>query len=107
MILTIEDFIAEQARELELFVAKHFTKVRADALGLDPRAGYCLYVNEDAIAVEVSNVMQLDYYGGFEYVSKYSRKESCGYVFYMRDDDRVEYAIEKWQKVLDTDIEFA
>lgn len=107
MILSIEDFLEEQQYQVANYIDKQFTKVKAAALGLDPRAGYCLYINDEAIAVSINYVMQLDYYGGFEYVAKYARKEACGFVFYLRDDDRVERAIEKWQETVDTDAELA
>jgi hypothetical protein len=107
MITSIETFFDEQQYQLAKYIEQHFTRVKADALGLDIRAGYCVYVNDEAIAVSVDNVMQLDYYGGFEYVSSYARKELCGFVFYLSDDKRVQEAIDNWKESVDTDIEFA
>ena len=63
-------------------------KVSAKAVGLDERCGL-VYVADDAIIVYVANDRQLQYYGGFEYVSKAYRCGVGDFVFYFADDERV------------------
>ena len=41
----------------------------------------------------------LDYYGGFEYVHKYYRREVGDYVFYLAEDDRVRGHIERFMVI--------
>lgn len=67
----------------------------ADKMGLDRRAGYTLFVNEDFIAVEGDGHM-LDYYGGFEYVDKDCVTVMGDYKFYSADDERVRDHIETY-----------
>lgn len=64
-------------------------EVKAKDLGLDPRAGYQLFVGEDCIAVKTKYAGTLDYYGGFEYVDGESKREIGNWRFYTGDDDRV------------------
>jgi hypothetical protein len=64
--------------------------VPADSLGLDRRAAYRLWVNDDCIIVDKGNDRTLQYYGGFEYVDKEYRIEMGDYVIYLSDDDRVQ-----------------
>ena len=47
------------------------TQVKPTDLGLDPRAGYRLYANDEGIAVPNSSRGPLEYYGGFEYDADY------------------------------------
>jgi len=53
---------------VESFVIDHMTKTKASNLGLDGRAGYTLYVNDDCIAVSKGNDRSLQYYGGFQLI---------------------------------------
>jgi hypothetical protein len=71
------------------YVDKHMTQVKPATLGLDPRCGYRLHVNEESIAISKSYDRSLQYYGGFEYVSSAYRVEMGDYVFYLNDGDRV------------------
>lgn len=107
--MDIEYFFEEQQNAVAKYIDQHFTRVKAEQLGLDPRAGYCMYVNSEAVAISIKDVMQLDYYGGFEYVDKQSRTESCGFVFYTRDDARVNDCINHWivEKQVDSEYDFA
>jgi hypothetical protein len=68
---------------------------KASELGLDSRAGYALFVNEDCIAVE-GDGHALDYYGGFEYVDKEYVRVVGDWKFYFADDDRVRDHIETY-----------
>ena len=85
------------------FIDESMNVTTAEKAGLDRRAGYNLFVNEDAIAVHVSNAGSLNYYGGFEYVSKENVKTLGDYVFYSAEDDRVQehidffYSKSKWE----------
>ena len=81
---------------VERNVRDNFEMVSADRLGLDIRAGYKLFVNEDAIAVAKHNDRTLQYYGGFEYVDSECRVEMGDFVFYMCDDERVREHIETY-----------
>lgn len=83
------DFQNKITRLTHEYVSKNMKEVKPTELGLDIRAGYRLYVNSYAIAVEKRNAGTLDYYGGFEYVDKDCRYESGQYVFYTSDDERV------------------
>ena len=68
-------------------------RVSAEAVGLDPRAGYVFVSTEEGwIAAVAGNVRSLEYYGGFEYVDD---KLSVGEMtFYSDDHSRVWDAIE-------------
>jgi hypothetical protein len=105
--MDIYEFFEEQENVVFQYVNSRFKQVSADKLGLDIRAGYVLYVSDDAIAVSKRNASNLDYYGGFEYVDKDSRFESCGYVFYTRDSDRVDTCISRYEDEKQVDTETA
>lgn len=106
MLTDVETFFDEQKLVVAKYIDSNFTRVNAAQLGLDSRAGYCLYVNDEAVAVSTKDVMLLDYYAGFEYVDSSSRHESCGFVFYTHDDNRVRNCIKHWQTV-DSTLEIA
>lgn len=107
MITDVESFFEEQQNEVARYINTNFTQVRAEDLGLDPRAGSFIYVNKEAIAVSVKYVMTLDYYAGFEYVSRSSRYESSGFVFFVREDQRVAECIDTWKESVDTELAIA
>lgn len=89
--------MAEAINEVvERNVRENFEIVSADKLGLDIRAGYKLFVNEDAIVVASHNDRSLQYYGGFEYVAEECRVTMGDFVFYMADEDRVREHIETY-----------
>lgn len=106
---TTYDFLAKIDEMAEKFVSA-LTETNAQALGLDPRAGYNLYVSEDTIVVDKYNDGKLQYYGGFEYIDKTSRYEVGNYVFYTigeDGDDRVEECLNRFYnkpEVLEEDI---
>jgi len=64
-------------------------EVRAEDLGLDRRAAYTLWIDEDAVIVRKSEDRTLQYFGGFEYVDSSARMECGDYVIYTNDDSRV------------------
>lgn len=109
MITDIETFFDEQELAVAKYINENFVMVSAEELGLDYRAGGIVFVNDEAIAVSVKYVMSLDYYGGFEYINSSSRKESCGFVFYLREDARVNDCINHWkvEKMVDSEYDFA
>jgi hypothetical protein len=61
----------------------------ANRLGLDPRAGHELFVNEYGIAVFFRDEIKLKYYGGFEYINDDDRTQLGDYVFYSNRATRV------------------
>jgi hypothetical protein len=71
------------------YVMTNLTETYVDKLGLDPRAGGFVWVDEDTIVVRKGSDGSLQYYGGFEYVNKEYRREMGDYVFYFGDDSRV------------------
>jgi hypothetical protein len=81
------------------FVFNHMTKTKAENLGLDNRAGYTLYVNDDCIAVSKVNDRSLQYYGGFEYIDESDRAELGEWVFYMSESDRVSECLDTFYTV--------
>jgi len=72
-------------------------QIKPEACGLEPRAGYRLYINDECIGIDKDNDRMLQYYGGFEYVDKEYRKELGDYVFYLAEDDRVSGHISMWR----------
>jgi hypothetical protein len=64
-------------------------EVRAEDLGLDRRAAYTIWVDDDALIVSKNEDRTLQYFGGFEYVDSRSRIEVGDYVIYTDDDSRV------------------
>lgn len=88
----------------ELFLEKlnecGYNIVNAEELGLDPRAGYKLYISRGEydgcgiIACKDSNVRTMNYYGGFEYVSEECVKRFGEWTVYSEEDDRVKSALD-------------
>ena len=65
-------------------------EVKPKELGLDERAGWRLYVDEEYIAVKNdSDLKNLRYYGGFEYVDESYVQNIGEYVFFHAEDERV------------------
>lgn len=67
----------------------------AREVGLDERCGE-VYVGDSFIAVKSYNDNRLQYYGGFEYISKEQRKQYGDLVIYMveSENDRVAECLE-------------
>ena len=79
-------------------VVSHMYQIKGDQCGLDVRAGYRLYINNEAIGVDKGSRGSLEYYGGFEYVQADDKVEIGDYVFYLIDSDRVRDHIERWME---------
>ena len=75
---------------------KDLPYVPADQIGLDRRAAYRVWVDEDAIIVSKDQDRTLQYYGGFEYVEARARIECGDYVIYTNDDQRVADCLEQY-----------
>jgi hypothetical protein len=84
------NLINEINGKVEELIDEEFRLVKPEDVGLDSRAGYNLFINEDFIAVSKSNRRSLDYYGGFEYVDEEHVTVMGDYVFYSADDERVQ-----------------
>lgn len=79
--------------------------VRAEDLGLDRRAAYTVWVDEDALIVRKNEDRTLQYYGGFEYVDKDARIECGDYVIYSNDDSRVADCLEQYYEAQEEDVD--
>ena len=77
-------------KKVEAIIDEEFREVTPKEIGLYPRAGYNLFINEDYIAVSKGNRRTLDYYGGFEYVDEEYVTVLGDMVFYSADDERVQ-----------------
>ena len=77
-------------QKVEAIINEELREVTPQELGLDPRAGYHLFINEEYIAVGNGNRRSLDYYGGFEYVDEEHVTVLGDMVFYSADDERVQ-----------------
>ena len=77
-------------KKVEAIIDEEFREVTPKEVGLDPRAGYNIFINEDYIAVSKGNRRTLDYYGGFEYVDEEHVTVLGDMVFYSADDERVQ-----------------
>jgi hypothetical protein len=76
-------------------------EIDAETVGLDRRCG-SIIVGDDFIAKRKSGDNSLQYYGGFEYVSKEFRNEIGDWVFYVAEDSdwcRVSEVIERYQEL--------
>jgi hypothetical protein len=78
---------------------QNMTLVSADKLGLDNRAGYRLFIDNECIIVDKRNDRDLSYYGGFQYVDKDFRNEIGDYVIYTNGDDRVLMCLTNYYEV--------
>ena len=84
------DLMNEINIKVDRLINDEFREVSPQELGLDPRAGYHLFINEEYIAVGNGNRRSLDYYGGFEYVDEEHVTVLGEYIFYSADDERVQ-----------------
>jgi hypothetical protein len=88
--MSIQNLIDQVNGQTFTYVEENMKQVKAEDLGMDPRAGYRLYIDDECVAVDAENDRSLQYYGGFEYVDKEYRTEMGGYVFYFCEDSRVQ-----------------
>lgn len=72
------------------YINRHFKEVQCEDCGLDRRAGYRIWVSDDAVAIPKSNDGSLQYYGGSEYVNKEHRREYGDWVIYLAESARVQ-----------------
>ena len=86
----LHDLISEINSKVEGLIEEEFREVTPKEVGLDSRAGYRLFINEEYIAVSIGNRRSLDYYGGFEYVDEEHVTVLGDMVFYSADDERVQ-----------------
>ena len=100
---SISDYIQE-VNETANSIVNEMKLVSADVLGLDKRAGYRVWVSDEAVVVSKARDKALQYYGGFEYVDKDCRTELGDFVVYFADGGRVSDCIDRW---LDTNTETA
>ena len=84
------DLMNEINGKVEELIDEEFRLVKPEDVGLESRAGYNLFINEDFISVGKGNRCSLDYYGGFEYVDEEHVTVLGDYVFYSADDERVQ-----------------
>ena len=84
---TIKNLLNEMVEQL---IDDEFRSVKSSEVGLDSRAAYEVFINEDNIAIRKSDRRTLDYYGGFEYVDEEHVTVLGDYVFYSSDDERVQ-----------------
>ena len=84
------ELLSEMNSKVEGLIDEEFREVTPKEIGLDTRAGYRLFINEDYIAVSRGNRHTLDYYGGFEYVDEEHITVLGDMVFYSSDDERVQ-----------------
>jgi hypothetical protein len=94
------DIVEAAEAQVEQWLEKKATQVSTFALGLDARAGI-VWVCDEAIVVHEGAKARLDYYGGFEYVSKEQVQQVGKYVIYWADwddSDRVRACVEHWEE---------
>jgi len=86
----LHELISEINSKVDGLIDEEFREVTPKEVGLDTRAAYRLFINEDFIAVGRGNRRTLDYYGGFEYVDEEHVTVLGDMVFYSADDERVQ-----------------
>ena len=85
------DEIREEANNLVLAICEEMEYCRK-LPNLDMRAGTDFWVDKDKVITGVSNLRNLDYYGGFEYVESEYRMVIGDYVIFSREHVRVDEA---------------
>jgi hypothetical protein len=86
----LHELISEINSKVDGLIDEEFREVTPKEVGLDSRAAYRLFINEDFIAVSKGNRRTLDYYGGFEYVDEEHVTVLGDMVFFSADDERVQ-----------------
>ena len=86
----LRELLSEMNSKVEGLIDEEFREVTPKEIGLDTRAAYRLFINEDYIAVSRGNRRNLDYYGGFEYVDEEHVTVLGDMVFYSSEDERVQ-----------------
>lgn len=75
---------------VEAYIAENMTEVDPKECGIDNRACYRMWKGTDGVAIKKSDKGRFSYYGAAEYVDKDSVHELGDYVFYDREDSRVQ-----------------
>ena len=94
---SVDSLVAAVNDAVECYVTTRMTRVTAEDLGLDPRCASEIYVDRFWIAIPKRSQSRMEYYGGFEYISRDCIESQGGYVFYSAEDGRVERCIDHWQ----------
>lgn len=94
------DSLSARINELVEEALADATVVNAERLGLDPRCGVAI-VLDDAVVVHRLNRNILEYYGGFEYVDRECVTVMGDFVFYSDGDDRVSGCLDHLEKAED------
>jgi len=86
------DMIDSVNEVVERNIRTKFNQVAAMDLGLDMRCGRVLVdMADDVIAVPNHNLRDIDYYGGFEYITEGDGRQTVGdYTFFTCVSDRVQ-----------------
>ena len=97
----------ELPEKIEHMVDQYFedsdaVRVSAEAVGLDPRAGY-LFISTEEGWIASRNTRSLDYYGGFEYISEEHKVIVGEITFYSSDHSRVADALEYYEALQEQD----
>jgi hypothetical protein len=99
------DWFERADRIIAQYISRNFTEALCEDCGLDRRSGYRIWVSPDAVAIPKQNDGSLQYYSGFEYVSKELRREYGDWVIYLAEDSRVQdcidYYYEKQEEAAD------
>jgi hypothetical protein len=92
------DIVSDAEERVREWLEENGERLNASAVGLDSRAG-SIWVTEDAVVVEEYNRGSLEYYGGFEYVSKESKTRVGEFtIYYAEEDERVMEVIAAWKE---------
>lgn len=96
----IMDIVFDAEYEIKK-VLNELPNVSASQLGLDSRAGYSIWVDEDMLIVTKATDRTLQYYGGFEYVDSECRTTIGNYVLYCADSSRVSDCIAHYEETFE------
>lgn len=94
------DIVSDAEERVREWLEENGDLVSASSVYLDHRCGM-IWVTEDAVVVEEQNRKSLEYYGGFEYVSKDAVTRVGEFTIYYADkdeDDRVCDVLEAWKE---------
>jgi len=90
--MNVREFLYDVQDQVEQLV-RDLKQVSAEEGWLDRRAGM-VYVSPTHVIAHGSNVRSMNYYGGFEYVSKECTTTIGDYTFWSAEDDRVQEFID-------------
>ena len=90
--MNVGEFLYDLEDQVDQMV-RDFREVSAEEGGLDYRAGR-VYVTKTHVIAHGGNVRTMNYYGGFEYVSKECTYVVGDFTFWSAEDKRVQEFIE-------------